>query len=106
MFLTEIDIAYIAEPGFDHVRLPLDEQQMWDVDGNRAEDAFEILHNAIRWSLKRDLRMPIDCAGMLTIFKEHNVSSANWNYKSEQFGFVGNDGRTYESLKDVILEKK
>ena len=30
---------------------------------------------------------------MLEIFDEHNVSWGNWNYKSDQFGIVGLDGK-------------
>ena len=41
---------------------------------------------------------------MLEIFKEHDVSSANWNYKSDQFGFVGNDSQAIEAVKDVLVE--
>ena len=37
-----------------------EEQQMWDVDGNRDEAAFEIMHNAIRWGLANDLMVLID----------------------------------------------
>ena len=46
-FIVEEDIAYIAELGFDHVRLPLDEQQMWAEDGTRDDDAFEALAKAV-----------------------------------------------------------
>jgi endoglucanase len=41
---------------------------------------------------------------ILAIFKEHNVSSANWNYKSDRFGFIGDDGQVIEMLKDVLVE--
>ena len=40
MFITKHDIQNIAEMGFDHVRLPIDEEQMWDENGNRHDDAF------------------------------------------------------------------
>ena len=41
---------------------------------------------------------------MLAIFEEHDISSANWNYKSDQFGFMGLDGQTIEAIKDVMVE--
>ncbi len=59
-FITEKDISYIAELGFQHVRMPIDEMQMWDEQGVRDEDAFEILHDAIRWSLAHDLKVVVD----------------------------------------------
>ena len=41
---------------------------------------------------------------VLAIFKALNVSSANWNYKSDQFGFVGNDGKSIEAAKSVLID--
>lgn len=81
-FITEKDIAYIAELGFDHVRLPLDEHQMWDEEGNRDEVAFAILHDAIRWSLEHDLLILID----LHILRSHhfNVAESRCGRKSRR----------------------
>jgi endoglucanase len=42
---------------------------------------------------------------MQAIFKENGVSAANWNYKSDQFGFVGNDGHIIEAVKAVLIAK-
>ena len=42
-FITERDIADIAALGFDHVRIPVDEPQLWDGQGKRDEDAFAAL---------------------------------------------------------------
>ncbi len=39
-FFTEKDVKFIDSCGFDHIRLPIDEEQMWDESGNRYEDAF------------------------------------------------------------------
>ena len=50
LFIQEKDFEYIAELGFEHVRLPIDEEQMWDEQGNRHNGAFEIMTN-IRWEI-------------------------------------------------------
>ena len=86
-FITEKDIAYIAELGFDHVRLPLDEQQMWDKEGNRDEDAFAIMRNAIDWSLAHDLLVLID----LHILRSHHFNAAEkplWTESAAQDQFI------------------
>jgi len=86
-FITEKDIAYIAELGFDHVRLPIDEQQMWDEEGNRDEIAFEIMHDAIRWSLKHELMVLID----LHILRSHHFNATEkplWTEPKEQERFI------------------
>jgi hypothetical protein len=42
---------------------------------------------------------------MLEIFEEHGVSHANWNYKSDQFGFVGLDGKPIDAIREVMVGK-
>lgn len=66
-YMQAEDFARIAEMGFDHVRIPFDEEHMWDEEGNRHEDAFRLLHNAIRWSFENDLRVIVD----LHILRSH-----------------------------------
>ena len=86
-FITEKDIAYIAELGFDHVRMPIDEMHMWDEQGNRDEDAFEILHNSIRWSLAHDLKVVVD----LHILRSHHFNAKEkplWTDPAEQERFI------------------
>jgi endoglucanase len=39
---------------------------------------------------------------MLEIFEENGISSANWNYKSNGFGFVGNEDQVFEDLTQVL----
>ncbi len=115
-FIKESDIAYIAELGFDHVRMPIDEHQMWDVDGNRDEDAFEILHNAIRWSLKHDLKVSID----VHVLRSHHFNAAEkplWTEKSAQDEFIAlwqdlslalreypNDRVVYELMNEPVAD--
>jgi len=88
LFLQEEDIAYIAKLGFAHIRLPIDEEHMWDEDGNRDEDAFAIMHNAIRWGLKYDLKVLID----LHILRSHHFNAAIkplWTEADAQDDFIG-----------------
>ncbi|MHC4184052.1 MAG: glycoside hydrolase family 5 protein, partial [Planctomycetota bacterium] len=44
-FFTEKDVKLIAKLGYDHIRLPVDEEQLWDKDANKEKEAFELLHN-------------------------------------------------------------
>src|SRR5688500_16437902 len=34
-FFTRRDVEYIKSAGFDHIRLPVDEEQLWDSTGRR-----------------------------------------------------------------------
>ena len=49
-YFTKKDVAYIAGLGYDHIRLTIDEEQMWDESGNKEKEAFTLLNNAIKWS--------------------------------------------------------
>src|SRR5690348_1872665 len=49
-FFTKKDVQFIASAGFDHFRLPVDEEQLWDSTGKRYDDAFKLLTNALDWA--------------------------------------------------------
>jgi len=70
-FLTKNDIAAIAEMGFDHIRLPIDEEQMWDEMGNRHDDAFQLMTNCIDWCADNNLRVIVD----LHILRSHHFNA-------------------------------
>lgn len=58
--ISKKDFDKIAEMGFDHVRLPIDEEQFYDENLNRYEDAFVLLKNAIDWTLENNMNIVID----------------------------------------------
>lgn len=72
-FITENDIHYIASIGFDHVRLPIDEMEMWAEDGSPDEKAFGCLQDAINWCINNDLRVVVD----LHVLRSHHFNAAN-----------------------------
>ena len=58
--IKEQDMIRIKELGFDHIRLPIDEVQFWDEQGNRLDEAWQLLTNALEWCCKHDLRVIVD----------------------------------------------
>lgn len=66
-FFTERDVRQIAAWGFDHVRIPIDEEQMFTEDGKKIQEAFALLHQALGWCAKHDLRAIVD----LHILRSH-----------------------------------
>ena len=70
-FFTEKDVAFIAGLGYDHIRLPIDEQQMWDESGKKEAEAFGLLHDAIQWSISHRLRVVVD----LHILRSHHFNA-------------------------------
>ena len=71
--ITKKDFDSIAAMGFDHVRIPIDEDHFYDEEGNRLEDGFQLLHNAIKWSLENNLKVIVD----LHVIRSHHFNNEN-----------------------------
>lgn len=64
---TREDVKFLAECGYDHLRIPIDEEQMFDEQLNPEQEAFSLLHNAIGWCKEFDLKVIVD----LHILRSH-----------------------------------
>jgi endoglucanase len=100
--------------GFDHVRIPLDEVQLWDSLGNKEAEAFELLHNAIHWAFKAKLRVIVD----LHIIRSHYFNAESnklwtdpaeqehlvnmWRQLSDELHQYPNDKLAYEILNEAV----
>jgi len=71
--IQEDDFARLDSLGFDFVRLPIDEVQFWDEDGNKLPEAWELMINAINWAEKHHLRTIVD----LHIIRSHYFNAVN-----------------------------
>ena len=69
-FFTRVDVAYIASLGFDHIRIPIDEQRMFTEDGEKVPEAFALLHNALGWCNEFNLRAIVD----LHVLRSHTFT--------------------------------
>ena len=98
-FFTQRDITFIDSVGFDHIRLPVDEQQLWDEGGKRDEVAFELLTNCLSWCLDAGLRVVLD----LHILRSHHFNEAEkplWTDPAEQDKFI----RLWKDLSSAVKE--
>jgi endoglucanase len=85
-FFVESDVEKIAGMGFDHIRLPIDEVQMWDENGNRHEDAFQLMINCINWCKEYNLKVIVD----VHIIRSHYFLAEDkplWTVPAEQEKF-------------------
>lgn len=69
-FFQQKDVKYLAGLGFDHLRIPIDEEQMFDEQGNKESEAFQLLHNALSWCQENGLRAIVD----LHILRSHHFN--------------------------------
>jgi endoglucanase len=72
-FITEMDIKFIDSIGYDHIRIPIDEQELWDESGKPIEESFNYLTQCLNWSTKYKLRAIVD----LHIIRSHYFNAAN-----------------------------
>lgn len=97
-FFQEEDVEFIASSGYDHIRIPIDEEQMWDEQGNKEEIAFSLLHKGINWASKYQLRVVVD----LHILRSHHFNEQEkplWTDEREQEKF-------FQSWRDLSEELK
>ena len=73
LHIQEDDFARLDSLGFDFVRLPIDEVQFWDEQGNKLPEAWDLMINAINWAEKHHLRTIVD----LHIIRSHYFNAVN-----------------------------
>jgi len=115
-FFTQEDLELINELGFDHIRVPIDEEQMWDEQGNKNSEAFELLHNAIEWSRQYGLKVIVDLHILRThyflddnnpLFTEDEALEMflhNWRDLSDELHRYPDDLVAYELLNEPVAD--
>lgn len=82
-FFTKQDIDFIKASGFDHIRLPVDEEQLWGASEKREVEAFRLLDNCMNWANEAGLKVVLD----LHIIRSHYFNAQEnplWTKKEEQ----------------------
>ncbi len=98
-FIQKEDIDFIARIGYDHIRIPIDEEQMWDTLGNKEAEAFELLHKGIQWAAENQLRVVVD----LHILRSHYFNADEkplWTEPSAQEQFFN----CWRDLSDELIK--
>ena len=72
-FITEQDIKFIDSIGYDHVRIPIDEAELWDTTGKPIDESFAYLTGCLNWCAKYNLRAIVD----LHIIRSHYFNAVN-----------------------------
>ena len=65
--IQEDDFERLEQLGFDFVRIPIDEVQFWDEEGDQLPEAWNLLTNALDLAVKHHLRAIVD----LHIIRSH-----------------------------------
>lgn len=102
LFIKEEDIKKIASFGFDHVRIPFDEEELWHENGTQKEDVFQLFATCIEWCMKYNLKVIVD----FHILRSHHFNNTNneggmtlWEKPEEQEKFLHMWTQLSEKLK-------
>ena len=116
-YFTEKDVAYIASEGFDHLRIPVDEEQLFLENGEKDAEAFALLHDALGWCRKYGLRAVVD----LHILRSHHFNAAEkplftdekaqesffecWRKISGELNGYSNGWVAYELMNEPVADR-
>ena len=56
----QAEVKRLAAYGFDHLRFPVDEEQLWNERGDRENEAFGLLEQGLGWCEQAGLRAVVD----------------------------------------------
>lgn len=116
-FFTKKDVDFMKASGMDHIRIPVDEEQLWDENGIRHKDAFRLLTNSLSWASEAGLKVVLD----LHIIRSHYFNAKEnplWTKKEEQDKLIRlwkdlsvavrkypNSMLAYEFMNEPVAEK-
>lgn len=100
-FFNEADMRLIARLGFDHIRLPVDEEQMWDAQGRRDPEAFSLLDAALDWAEQCGLRVIVDLHILRTHDPIDETTPALFTDPAEEAHFAG----LWADLSDHLCQR-
>ena len=103
LHIQEDDFERLEQLGFDFVRIPIDEVQFWDEQGNKLQEAWDLLTNALDLARKHNLRAIVD----LHIIRSHYFNAVNEGDKSANTLFTSEKAQQdlinlWYQLSDVL----
>lgn len=114
-YFRKSDLKQLADLGFDHIRLPVDEVELFDANLGFKSSTRNLIHEAIGWCREYGLRVILD----LHIIRSHNFNHDKntiklwqsvgqqdtllllWNKLSEEYGKYPDNLLAYELLNET-----
>lgn len=115
---TLADVKRLKEIGCDHLRLPVDEDQLWDENNEKEPEAWDLLNQALDWCRDAELKAIVDLhilrshhfvdeKGMNTLFSDPAAAERLgqcWRELSCELRNRSNDWVAYELMNEAIAE--
>ncbi|RZJ81262.1 MAG: glycoside hydrolase family 5 protein, partial [Chryseobacterium sp.] len=112
-YFTKVNLQELKTLGFDHIRLPVSEGQLYTDKGERFEETFSLVHNVIKWCQELNMRIILDCHmtrdhdfskySSIVLFKDPTARDRFvklWEQLSDEFGKYSNNLLAYELLNE------
>jgi endoglucanase len=87
-WFTRDDVNRIAEWGFDHIRLPFDEVQLWSENEKREPEAWHLMESALDWCQTAGLRVVVDFHILRSHFSDHESAQALFTDRDQHDRFL------------------
>ena len=116
-YFTKNDVKDLASLGFDHLRIPIDEEQMFTESGEKEPEAFQLLHNAIEWCREYNLKVLVDLHILRTHFFNAEVKPLFtdekaqeqfydcWRHLSDELKKYPNEMLAYELMNEPVADE-
>ena len=114
-YFKKNDLKNLADMGFDHIRLPVDEKEIFDTNGDFIPSTRQLVHDAIAWCGEYNLRIILDfhilrshyfndAANDIILWKsqqEQDKMVEMWEKLSQEYGSYPNSLLAYELLNEA-----
>lgn len=88
-YFKKSDLKKLADMGFDHIRLPVDEKELFNTDLSFKTNIKELIHSAISWCQEYNMRLILDMHILRShYFNDDKNSIKLWKDPAEQDKFV------------------
>lgn len=87
-FFNRSMVDKLAEWGFDHIRLPVDEMEIFTENGEWKAKELKLMHNAIEWCKNKNIRVVLDFHILRSHYFNDTENITLWKSAAEQEKFV------------------
>ena len=83
-YFTEKEVKILSDWGFDHIRLPIDEKEVFTEDLKWKDAARQYIHKAIGWCEKHNMRVILDLHILRSHYFNNTETMTLWKDKASQ----------------------
>ena len=102
-FFTKNEIKKCAEWGFDHLRIPVDEMEIFTENGDWNQKHLKLLHDAMDYCMSQNMRVILDFHILRSHYFNDTEKMTLWKNKAEQDKFIAMWKKISAEFKDYPI---